>query len=147
MSLFIQLVVGSAMIGMTALLHALSLDLIIRATPKTEKFLKKNVHLFWQPLVSVFVVMGVFVGHVTHIWLWAFLYTFLEYSPLEGFSDALYFATVAYTTLGFGDITLDPSYRMLSGITAANGFILFGWTTAFIFEVISQLYKKEAKTF
>lgn len=59
--------------------------------------------------------------------------------------DALYFSTVTFTTVGFGDIVLAPSIRMLSAIEAANGFLLFGWTTAFIFELISKIYAYEAK--
>jgi hypothetical protein len=80
------------------------------------------------------------------MWLWALLYLALGCAPLANLSDALYFATVTYTTLGFGDIILEPSFRILSGIEAANGFLLFGWTTAFIFEVISQLYRSEARS-
>ncbi len=145
MNLFLQLLIGSAMIGITVGMHAMALDFIIRHANRIENFLYHFVTPLWRPMTAGVIVVSVFSVHVVQIWLWAFLYLYLGCAPLENFSDALYFATVTYTTLGYGDITLEPSFRMLSAVEAANGLILFGWTTAFIFEVISQLYKKEIK--
>jgi hypothetical protein len=68
-----------------------------------------------------------------------------ECTPIVSLSDALYFSISSYTTLGLGDIILSESCRILSGVEAANGFILFGWTTAFIFAVVNGLYKREEK--
>ncbi len=146
MNLFLQLLIGGMMIGVTVVIQAIVLDFIIRRTGVSEHFLKRLCRPFWQPITAAIVVISVFAVHIIHIWLWAFLYRALDCAPLDNFSDALYFATVTYTTLGYGDITLENSFRMLSGIEAVNGFLLFGWTTAFIFEVISRLYKHEAKS-
>ena len=65
-----------------------------------------------------------------------------EFDTLEA---ALYFSTSAFTTLGMGDVVLSDEWRLMGSIEAANGFLLFGWSTAFIFEVMSQLYRKEAE--
>jgi hypothetical protein len=143
MSLFWQLMVGAMMLGITAVFHAMALDYIIRKAGKVEKHLRRWP--FWKPLAASGVILSVFLSHVVQIWMWVALYLQCGCSPLNGLADALYFATVTYTTLGYGDITLDPSCRMLSGIEAANGFIMFGWTTAFIFEVISNLYRQESQ--
>ena len=47
-----------------------------------------------------------------------------------------------YTTLGYGDIVLTGAWRVLSAIQAANGVIIFGWTTALTFYSIQKIYKK-----
>ena len=146
MNLFLLLLTGGAMVGVTVVIQAIALDFIIRHAGIVEVILKRICLPFWQPLTAGIVVVSVFTVHITHMWLWALLYVALDCEPLASFSDALYFATVTYTTLGYGDITLEPSFRMLSGIEAANGFLLFGWTTAFIFEVISQLYRREEES-
>ena len=146
MSLLLQLLTGALMIGTTVMIHAAMLDLIIRHARKGENFLKTLVGALWRPVLSSCIVVSIFMAHIINIWLWATLYILLECPPLESFSDALYFATVTYTTLGYGDIILSEPFRMLSGIEAANGFILFGWTTAFIFEIVSQLYRNEGKS-
>ncbi len=145
MDLFIQLVIGSAMIALTVMIHAIALDFIIKHAGIAEKLLRRVAGPVWRPLMAGVVVVSAFAAHIVQIWCWAFLYYGLHALPLNGFAETLYFATVTYTTLGYGDITLEPAYRMLSAIEGANGFLLFGWTTAFIFEVINQLYRREVK--
>ena len=53
-------------------------------------------------------------------------------------ADLLYFAFVNYTTLGFGDVTPVERWRLLGPMTAMNGVLLFGWSTAVIFEVLRR---------
>jgi hypothetical protein len=60
--------------------------------------------------------------------LWAGFYVWIE--ALPGFDDALYFSLVTFTTLGYGDVTLNEQWRMLGAFQAANGILMFGWTTA-----------------
>ncbi len=146
MNLAFQLVTGGLMIGLTVIIHAVALDQIIRRAGIVERIIRRLTQKFWQPLMAGIIVVAVFAVHILHIWQWTLLYMALGCAPLTNLSDALYFATVTYTTLGYGDIILEPSFRMLSGIEATNGFLLFGWTAAFIFEVISQIYKREAKS-
>lgn len=52
----------------------------------------------------------------------------------------LYFSTVTYTTLGFGDVVMEPGWRLLSSFQAANGIIMFGWTTALIVAAVQFVY-------
>jgi hypothetical protein len=62
--------------------------------------------------------------------LWAVFY--LMVGALPTLEDAIYFSLVTFTTLGYGDITLDERWRILAAFEAANGIIIFGWTTAII---------------
>tara|TARA_X000000950_G_scaffold27492_1_gene29570 strand:+ start:236 stop:433 length:198 start_codon:yes stop_codon:yes gene_type:complete len=43
----------------------------------------------------------------------------------------LYFVLVTFTTLGFGDLLAPVEWQLLSGITASNGLLAFGASTAF----------------
>lgn len=144
-NLFVQLALGTVMLGTMVGLHAIGLDFIIKRARQAEALTMRLAQGLWKPLMSGLIVVSVFALHVVQMWAWAALYLVLNCPPLQHLSDALYFSTVTYTTLGFGDIILAPQWRMLAGIEAANGFILFGWTTAFIFEVISQLYRSETR--
>ena len=55
------------------------------------------------------------------------------------YERAVYFSIVTFTTLGYGDITLPyEEWRILSGVEALNGILLFGWTTAFLFAVVQR---------
>ena len=53
---------------------------------------------------------------------------------------SLYFSTVTFTTVGYGDIVLDREWRQLASFEAVNGWIIFGWATALIMAVIQRLY-------
>jgi len=96
---------------------------------------KKFVDLL---LALSFTVLVVFFLHTIEIWCWALLYMWLgEFQSLE---RALYFSTVTFTTLGYGDITLRQDWQLLSGFEAANGIILVGVSTAFVFTVLRNLH-------
>jgi hypothetical protein len=70
--------------------------------------------------------------------LWAGFYLLVDALPT--FEDAIYFSLVTFTTLGYGDITLDEKWRVLAAFEAANGIIMFGWTTAIIATVAHRLF-------
>jgi hypothetical protein len=52
---------------------------------------------------------------------------------------------VNYTTLGYGDVTPVERWRLLGPITAMNGVLLFGWSTAVIFEVLRRIDARRLK--
>jgi voltage-gated potassium channel Kch len=70
--------------------------------------------------------------------LWAGLYVLVGALPTMG--EALYFSLVTFTTLGYGDITLQEPWRMLSAFQAATGILMFGWTTAIIVAVAQRVF-------
>ena len=53
-------------------------------------------------------------------------------------TSLVYFAFVNYATLGYGDVTPVEGWRLLGPITAMNGALMFGWSTAVIFEVLNK---------
>ena len=79
--------------------------------------------------------------HILEIMLWALCYLYIKPQPtLDSLEEAFYFSAVTFTTLGYGDITLDSEWRILSGIQAINGILLIGWSTAFIFAVLQKTW-------
>jgi hypothetical protein len=65
-----------------------------------------------------------------------------QFDTLE---PALYFATSTFTTVGFGEIVLTPEWRMLSAAESANGFLLIGWSTAFLVSISARVRMFEAE--
>lgn len=138
---FSQLALGAALICFTILIHAIALDRIMflseRLVPLCYKIFKK----LWKIPLLTLVVLCIFCSHSLHIWIWAGF--FLWADALPTLEAALYFSTTCYTTLGLGDVFLDERWRLLSAFEAANGIIMFGWSAAFTFEIMSQLCKDE----
>ncbi|MCB1531253.1 MAG: two pore domain potassium channel family protein [Alphaproteobacteria bacterium] len=137
-----QLMIGAGLVAVTVIIHALALERLMivleNVGPAAYKRFKQN----WKVPLLIITVLGVFLAHIVQIWLWAFFYLWI--GTFHDLETALYFSTSAFTTVGFGDVVLeDQQWRLLSVFQSANGFMLFGWSTAFIFEVMSKLYKGE----
>jgi Ion channel len=55
------------------------------------------------------------------------------------FGAAFYHSAENYTTLGYGDVVMSASWRLLGPFEAADGMLMFGVSTAMIFAVIQRL--------
>jgi hypothetical protein len=66
----------------------------------------------------------------------SFVYWTVEAAPPG--ANLVDFAFVNYTTLGYGDVLPTQDWRLLGPITAMNGVLLFGWSTAIIFEALRR---------
>jgi hypothetical protein len=75
-------------------------------------------------------------AHFAEVLVWSLVYAIVGAAP-EG-SDLIYFAFVNYTTLGYGDVTPVERWHLIGPMTAMNGVLLFGWSTAVIFEVLRR---------
>ena len=54
--------------------------------------------------------------------------------------EATYFSLVAYTTLGLSETNVMPKeWRLLGGITGANGFLMFGLMTAILTDSLRHI--------
>ena len=76
--------------------------------------------------------------------IWAGAY--VGVGAIDGWEPALYFSIVTYTTLGYGDVTLDPSWRLMASLQAANGTIMFGWSTALIVNFVQRVRDRGARS-
>lgn len=132
-----NLAVASAMVALTVLVHFWGFLGLTRAMSRGRRRLRAHEGPLRQALVILIVVFGIFALHTIEIWLYAFLYLLLgEANALEA---ALYFSTVTFASLGYGDIVLSPAWRLLSAVEAANGVILFAWSTTFLLSVNTRL--------
>jgi hypothetical protein len=77
--------------------------------------------------------------HLIQIALWAVV--FWRAGELPTLETAVYFSINTYTTVGFGDVVLGPSWRVLAGIEGLTGLVLVGWSTAFVFAIVNRMYE------
>ena len=76
------------------------------------------------------------VTHALEVIVWSLAYSIVEAAPAG--ANLLDFAFVNYTTLGYGDVVPVERWRLLGPMTAMNGVLLFGWSTAVIFEAFTK---------
>jgi hypothetical protein len=137
MDMFVTLAVASLMVLLTVMVHFFGIMLLLRFMALHVPRIGQLHRVARQSVVLIAAVLVLVLLHSIEIWLYAALY--LALGVIEGLEPALYFSTVSFTSLGFGDIVLGPDWRLLSAIEGANGLILFGWTTAFLFSLMGKL--------
>lgn len=134
-----QILIGSAMIALTVVIHTAGIVGLIAYLRARGVGIVSHRNYIGMMQVLVLIILGIFFLHTVEICSWAVLY--LWFGEFENLERALYFSTVTFTTLGYGDVTLQERWQLLSGIEAANGIILFGVSTAFVFAVIRRLFE------
>jgi Ion channel len=132
-----NLLMASFMVVATVIIHFTGLLLLLRLLSAGGHLLRPHESTWGQGALLILVVLGLFAIHTLEIWAYAVCFLWLQ--ALDSFEHALYFSTVTFTTVGYGDIVLDPGWRLLGAIEAANGFILFGWSTAFLISLTRSL--------
>lgn len=143
--MLLQLFIGGVLNLVTILFHAFSLDFIIRNMHWAEKPILLKFRNLRKALVITIVVLGIFTALTVEIWIWASFFMLVD--AFQDWELALYYTTSTFTTVGFGDVVLGTDWRLLGSITSANGFLLFGWSIAFIFEIVFGVYHRENKVF
>lgn len=128
--MLVNLVLGTLVISITVLFHTFGLVALTRAMIRIVRWFRLHRHDFGKSIAMVTTVLGLFLIHTFEIWLWAGLYVTVE--AISPFADALYFSTVTFSTVGYGDIIVGPQWRLLASLEAINGFLLIGWSTAYL---------------
>jgi hypothetical protein len=141
--LALNLIVATGMVIFTVAVHLAGLTGLVAVTRRATPNLRARDDILGQAGLIMGIVLGLFLLHSIQIWAYAVLYELI--GAFGSFEAALYFSTVAFTTVGFGDLVIDSHWRLVSAIEAANGFILIGWSTAFLVSVTRQLRLLEAE--
>jgi voltage-gated potassium channel Kch len=128
---------SSLMVAATVTIHFVGLLTLLSLLRRHSGRFRAHESVAGQGALIMIVIFGLFAIHTVEIWLYAFAYFFLGAVP--DFETSLYFSTVTFASLGYGDIVLSRDWRLFGAIEAANGVILFAWSTAFLLSVMSRL--------
>lgn len=134
--IFWQLLIGSGVIALIVGIHAEMLNVLSANLSRIIELARRRLHRFANTGVIIVAMLFILFTHTIEVWIWALV--LLATGAVDGLEPALYFALVSFTTVGFGDITLTPEWRLLSALIAANGFLLFGWSTAYMVELVRR---------
>ena len=130
-----QLALGMLAIAVSVAIHA---GFMVAAGALKRPEARPPVGAVRKALTMIGVVLWFFLSVCVQCWAWAALLRRLD--AFETLEEALYFATVSFTTLGYGDVVLGPDWRLLGAFAAVNGTIVIGWTTALVFLAVQWVY-------
>ena len=130
-----QFLVGGGVSVLNIVIHALVMTTVVRVARAKGAETRSHSSLLliavMIPTVTIFMV-----AHTLEVIVWSLAYLIVTAAPAG--ADLMYFAFVNYATLGYGDVIPVERWRLLGPITAMNGMLLFGWSTAVIFEVLRR---------
>jgi hypothetical protein len=129
--LFVSIAVSVGNIAIHAIVMAAVLWVVRVADERPTS--RQSLRLVGVMIATVSVFMA---AHIAEVIVWSLAYMMVGAAPPG--TDFIYFAFVNYTTLGYGDVTPMERWQLLGPMTAMNGVLLFGWSTAVIFAVLRK---------
>lgn len=111
--------------------------------PQYKRQMDRTQSIYPTLWMLVYLVLFLTLLHASQCTLWAIAYYFNPYiTDLSSFEQAIYFSLITFTTIGYGDVTINSEWRILAGLEAVNGIMLIGWSTAMIFSFLQILYRQ-----
>ena len=129
-----ELLLATTIVVLIVIFHLTGLGLLLRALRSHSRVYRSLRALPLTLLLTV--TLGIIALHTVEIWLYAGLYLYLGlFRTLE---QSLYFSTVTYSSLGYGDLLLTNEWRVFGSIECPVGIILLGLSTAFVISVLTR---------
>jgi Ion channel len=133
--MLIQLLVGGIVCVGNITIHSLVMTVVVGVArvSSTTRRSHPSLRLIITMIATVSVLMA---AHVLEVFVWSLAYAIVDAAPAG--TNLVYFAFVNYATLGYGDVVPVERWRLLGPITAMNGALMFGWSTAVIYDVLQK---------
>jgi len=123
----------------TILIHAVVVTAVVNLVRMEKRGGRVGKSLWFDIAIVGRALALALVAHLIEMAVWAVLFVMCgEFADL---GTAYYHSAVNYTTLGYGDIVMSASWRLLGPLEAANGVLLFGVTTAMVFTIMQHLVR------
>ena len=130
-------------VGTCVLIHYEGLTLVSRALARRHESERRRKVLYG--------ILGVLALHIVEIWLFGLTFYGLLFLPGTGLVtgahplalfDAVYLASMCYTTVGFGDVSPVGPIRFLAGTSALTGFVMITWSASFTFLEMERFWRR-----
>ncbi|MGA7457255.1 MAG: ion channel [Methyloceanibacter sp.] len=131
-----QMLVGAAASLVNLIIHALLLALVVwtvRGIAVRDHFVPSFMRYTIMIVLTGTLLMA---GHFVEVMVWAITYGLVGIAPAS--IQLIYLAFDNYTTLGYSELVAPEQWRLLRPMTALNGIMLIGWSTALIIEILRR---------
>ena len=134
-----NLLIGCATIVVCLAIQCLFIALLVYqlAKLKARSSLQPTLMRIIRLLIGTLACL--LLGNLLQIAIWAELFMF--YGEFQDFATAFYHSIVNFSTLGYGDLVMSDKRRLLGGLEAANGVLMFGLTTSILYAVLNTILR------
>ncbi len=138
--MLMQLILATAMVVLSVLTHGAGITALARGLRiETNDSAEQHHFSLKRATVILIIVLALFTLHGIEIWLYATVY--LVIGAVQSLEAAVYYSTITYASIGFGDSEMAHPWRLVGAIEGINGVLLLGWSTAFFVTVVARLPK------
>lgn len=135
-----QILWGSLTLGICTLIHLMIVIGWVRILQGFRSRDGLTPGIFHQVLVIGSTLAMIILAHTIQVWIWAI--ALIGLGALQQFPDAIYFALVTYTTVGYGDLTISPEFRIFGAMASVTGLLGFGISTAFLVGLLGKMFPR-----
>ena len=131
-----QMLVGAAASLVNLIIHAVLLGIVVwtvRGIALRDDFVPSFLRYTIMIVLTGTLLM---TGHFVEVMVWAITYGLVGIAPAS--IQLIYLAFDNYTTLGYSELVAPERWRLLRPMTALNGIMLIGWSTAVIIEILRR---------
>jgi voltage-gated potassium channel len=97
------------------------------------------VHGTWL-MVRITTLM--LILQLLEVMLWAGFYRWKCFPSLD---EALYFSSTSFSTVGYGDLLLPSTWRLLGPIESVTGVLMCGLSASGLFAIVTRLVQREER--
>lgn len=134
-------IAGLLLITLTTAVHAAGVVVIFRgmmARVRSGKLGVRRRHSIPRAVWLIAIVgLLLTVLHGIEAAMWTVAY--LLVGAMESERDAMLYSLDSFTTRGASNILLAPEWRLMGALEAADGMLLFGISTAFVFAIFQRI--------
>jgi hypothetical protein len=139
--MLLNLLLGSLFVFITMGIQVVVAVLMIRYLIKVlDNSKRETSSVSFDTCVISAVLVVLFAGHLLQIAIWAGLFMYL--GEFSDYLTAFYHSTVNFASLGYGDIVMSEKWRLLGGLEASNGVLLFGLSAGTMLAVMNNLFMR-----
>ena len=137
-ALGVQIAVSAGFVLLMVIIHGLGLLGISRLLKLNADRLEKHKMDFSALLLVGATGVLLFLLHILEIVVFAVFYLSVD-ANIPNLSKSLYYSASAYATLGTTSAFVAPQWQLIGALEALIGFVLIGWSTAFVARIMTKL--------
>ncbi|AVO39425.1 potassium channel family protein [Pukyongiella litopenaei] len=132
-----QILWGSGFLALCLLVHVICLAVGAGPLERLAQWLAHRRLIIRLSGILIASVTIIVVALTIQIWIWASAW--ISFGVFDDWNTATYFSLVTYTSLGYGDVVLEPGSRVFGVFAAVTGLLGFGISTAYLMAVLNRL--------
>ena len=137
MSMIMQILLGSVLLFVCIAIHIFALLTAIGLLRARQGRLDELSRFRQWALLLGTALAAIIAANTIEVWIFAHSVVFL--GATDTIENAIYFALVTYTTLGYGDVVLAEGYRIFGAFGAVTGLLAFGFSTALLISLFHRM--------